>query len=203
MPQSPQAREALPPAEARVGQSSHGAGQANHGAGKTKQSVGEASGDPPTALPPLAQLVAPETACPGQTDESLSARLAGGDDGLHDQLRAQRGGGSRSRPGRAARRLSDDKASDIIGCGEFSHTACGRAFTYWIEQDGYVQPGGCTAAGENIAWGTGELGTVRSILTAWVNSPEHLTNILQPNTTISASVSRSARSTVTPTPMSG
>ena len=31
----------------------------------------------------------------------------------------------------------------------------------------------------DLAWGTGELGTVRSILTAWVNSPEHLANILR------------------------
>jgi uncharacterized protein YkwD len=73
---------------------------------------------------------------------------------------------------------SGDKAGDIIQCGEFSHTACGRPFTYWLEQVGYLQPGGCQQAGENIAWGTAELGTVRSILSAWVHSPDHLENML-------------------------
>ena len=42
---------------------------------------------------------------------------------------------------------SGDKASDIIQCDEFSHTACGRAFTYWLEQDGYLHPGACAAGG--------------------------------------------------------
>jgi uncharacterized protein YkwD len=157
----------------------HRVGQTKHGAGQTKQSVGQASGDPPTALPPLAQLIAPETACPGQTDESLSAASKEATMGCMINFVRSEAGEAGLAPVAPLDDSSDDKASDIIGCGEFSHAACGRAFTYWIEQDGYVQPGGCRAAGENIAWGTGELGTVRSILTAWVNSPEHLANILR------------------------
>jgi uncharacterized protein YkwD len=167
------------PRKHRVGQAKHGAGHGNHGAGKTNQSVGQASVDPPPALPPLAQLIAPETACPGQTDESLSAASQEATMGCMINFVRSEAGEEGLAPVAPLDDSSDDKASDIIGCGEFSHTACGRAFTYWIEQDGYVPPGGCTAAGENIAWGTGELGTVRSILTAWVNSPEHLANILR------------------------
>jgi uncharacterized protein YkwD len=167
------------PRKHRVSQTKHGAGQTDHGAGKTKQSVGQASGEPPRALPPLAQLIAPETACPGQSDESLSAASQEATMGCMINFVRSEAGESGLAPVAPLDDSSDDKANDIIGCGEFSHTACGRAFTYWIEQDGYVQPGGCTAAGENIAWGTGELGTVRSILTAWVNSPEHLANILR------------------------
>jgi hypothetical protein len=34
------------------------------------------------------------------------------------------------------------------------------------------------AAGENIAWGTGDLSTPRSIVQAWMNSPPHRENIL-------------------------
>lgn len=34
------------------------------------------------------------------------------------------------------------------------------------------------AAGENIAWGTGDLATARSIVQAWMNSPPHRENIL-------------------------
>lgn len=144
-------------------------------------SVGQTSDDPSSSsnvLPPLPELIAPETACPGQSDESLPvasqeatmgcminfARSKAGDAGLADVAMLDDSSG--------------DKASDIIQCNDFSHTACGRAFTYWLEQDGYIQPGACQQAGENIAWGTGDLGTVRSILTAWVYSPEHLANMV-------------------------
>ena len=46
-----------------------------------------------------------------------------------------------------------------------------------MQRVGYI-PARCWRAGENIAWGTGELGTVRSIFHAWLHSPEHLANIL-------------------------
>jgi uncharacterized protein YkwD len=35
-----------------------------------------------------------------------------------------------------------------------------------------------TLAGENLAWGTGNLGSVRSIARAWLHSPAHRANIL-------------------------
>ena len=69
------------------------------------------------------------------------------------------------------------KAGDILGCDEFSHEACGREFTYWMERAGYLDAS-CWRAGENIAWGTGRLGTVRSIFDAWMHSPGHRENIL-------------------------
>ena len=34
-------------------------------------------------------------------------------------------------------------------------------------------------AGENLAWGTGSLGTARSIVAAWLASPEHRANLLR------------------------
>ncbi len=40
--------------------------------------------------------------------------------------------------------------------------------------------GRCTALGENIAWGTGRLGTARSIFAAWIRSRGHRANILGP-----------------------
>jgi uncharacterized protein YkwD len=50
-------------------------------------------------------------------------------------------------------RAADRKSGDILRCGEFSHEACGREFTYWMTRFGYR---GCSE-GENIAWGTGTL----------------------------------------------
>ena len=70
-----------------------------------------------------------------------------------------------------------DKARDILDCDSFSHTACGREFTYWMRETGYISAA-CWRVGENLAWGTGEYGTVRSIFRAWMRSPEHRANIL-------------------------
>ena len=61
---------------------------------------------------------------------------------------------------------------DILRCDSFSHYACGRDFTYWMRRVGYFF-GGCWRAGENIAWGSGSLGTVRSIFGAWMHSSGH------------------------------
>ncbi len=72
---------------------------------------------------------------------------------------------------------AEDKSEDILRCDSFSHYACGRGFTYWMQRVGYI-PTRCWSAGENIAWGTGGLGTVRSIFNAWLHSPAHLENIL-------------------------
>jgi uncharacterized protein YkwD len=35
-------------------------------------------------------------------------------------------------------------------------------------------------AGENLAWGSGSYGTARAILWAWMHSPEHRANLLEP-----------------------
>lgn len=70
-----------------------------------------------------------------------------------------------------------EKSEDIISCDSFSHYACGREFTYWIRASGYLSSE-CWRAGENLAWGSGSYGTVRSIFRAWMLSPEHRANIL-------------------------
>lgn len=69
------------------------------------------------------------------------------------------------------------KADDILRCDNFSHFACGRDFTYWMQQTGYTSSQ-CWRAGENLAWGTGSYGTVRAIFRAWMSSSGHRENIL-------------------------
>jgi uncharacterized protein YkwD len=73
-------------------------------------------------------------------------------------------------------RAAERKSADILHCDEFSHEACGREFTYWMTHFGYH---GCQE-GENIAWGSGGLGTPRSIFRAWMHSQGHRENILGP-----------------------
>jgi uncharacterized protein YkwD len=122
--------------------------------------------------------VAPVEACPNQTNTGLSAEeqaatmlcmtnYARGVNGL-GPLRLNR------QLGRAA----TQKSSDILGCDEFSHYACGRDFDFWVQKYGYLK--GCWKVGENIAWGTGSYSTVRSIVTDWLESTEHHENILGP-----------------------
>jgi len=92
---------------------------------------------------------------------------------LVNQERKRRGlkplGAPRTLAGAAAR-----KSADILRCDQFSHEACGREFTHWIERSGY---GGCGWA-ENIAYGTGSFATPRSIFRSWMNSSGHRRNIL-------------------------
>ena len=71
------------------------------------------------------------------------------------------------------------KSADIIRCDQFSHEACSREFTYWFRRVGFFSDP-CWRAAENIAWGTGGFGTVRSIFSAWIHSPDHRENILGP-----------------------
>lgn len=68
------------------------------------------------------------------------------------------------------------KARDVLRCG-FSHSACGRPFDYWINRAGYRSRRG-VATGENIAWGSGALGRVRTIFKAWMHSHGHRSAIL-------------------------
>jgi uncharacterized protein YkwD len=70
-----------------------------------------------------------------------------------------------------------EKGEDLLRCNEFSHTACGREFSFWIRDAGYMSVD-CWRVGENLAWGVDEEGTVGSIFRAWMRSPAHRENIL-------------------------
>lgn len=115
--------------------------------------------------------------CPGADEEGASvavqeqAMLC-----LTNQARHRRGLGKLDDFAKLDR-SADRKSRDIIRCDSFSHEACGRDFTFWMQRVGYI-PSGCWRAGENIAWGTGSYGTVRSIFSAWMHSPGHRENIL-------------------------
>jgi len=125
----------------------------------------------------LSTLVAPPSACPNQTDLADSAAvqeramLC-----MTDFARSHDGLGTLSGVADLAH-SAGKKSGDIIRCDNFSHYACGRQFTYWMQRSGYLAAR-CWRAGENIAWGTGSYSTVRSIFIAWLHSPEHRANLL-------------------------
>jgi uncharacterized protein YkwD len=122
-------------------------------------------------------LIAPPAACPGQ--ENLNAPAEA-------QEQTMRCMTSFARVHAGLAELADspqldvsatEKSGDVLGCDSFSHEACGREFTYWMRQAGYMS-GPCWHVGENLAWGSGDAGTVRAIFRAWMGSPEHRSNIL-------------------------
>lgn len=121
-------------------------------------------------------LIAPTSVCPGQ--EALRGPVAAQSAMLCmvDYARAQTGLAELS-PAPELEQSAADKGGDILRCDSFSHFACGREFTYWMRETGYMSSK-CWRVGENLAWGTGEYGTVRSIFRAWMGSPEHRANIL-------------------------
>jgi uncharacterized protein YkwD len=73
-------------------------------------------------------------------------------------------------------RAADAKSGDIVRCG-FSHSACGRPFSYRVDWAGYHW----TRFGENIAFATGSpQPSARAVFAAWLRSTDHRANILDP-----------------------
>lgn len=124
-------------------------------------------------------LVAPAKKCGGsqQTNTSLTTNtqewvmLC-----MHNYARAKAGRAGFRRSS-MLQTSSDAKTVDMMRCKVLSHVACGRDALYHIKRVGYTNCGSWRA-GENIAWGSGSYGSVRSIMTRWVNSSGHRTNIL-------------------------
>lgn len=125
----------------------------------------------------LQRLMAPTSVCEGQDDASASIAV-------QEQAMRCLGNYARERLGMGSLgeaqdldRSAGDKSGDILRCDSFSHQACGREFTYWMERVGYTSAS-CWRAGENIAWGTGDLGSPRQIFRSWMHSAAHRDNIL-------------------------
>ncbi len=136
-----------------------------------------------SAGPGFDRLLAPAATCPHQNQLTATNKLA-----LRAMLCLTNFARTHSglAPINASAQLAQaaaGKTKDILRCDEFSHEACGREFTYWMERSGYLK-GGCWGAAENIAWGTGRIGTPRAIFRAWLHSSGHRENILGPYTDI-------------------
>ena len=72
-------------------------------------------------------------------------------------------------------------STDMVRRSYFAHTSRGGStFVTRIVKAGYVRRAGAWTLGENLAWGTGELGTARAVQKAWMRSRGHRANILKP-----------------------
>ena len=97
---------------------------------------------------------------------------------LVNQERTSRG----LRPLRVNQRLSKAArrhAEDMVARDYFAHdTQGGGNFVDRIEQAGYVAPHSFPSLGEDLAAGSGDLGSARAIVKSWMESPGHRANIL-------------------------
>jgi uncharacterized protein YkwD len=64
---------------------------------------------------------------------------------------------------------------EMLGANVFQHGAFGSRMAQFNVTG--------RLAGENLAWGTGTLGSARGIVAAWLASPEHRANLLRPSFT--------------------
>jgi uncharacterized protein YkwD len=77
------------------------------------------------------------------------------------------------------RKAARHHASDMAKRGYFSHdSAGGGSFVDRIRSSGYISKSSSPSLGEDLAYGSGTLGSARAIVKAWMASPGHRANIL-------------------------
>jgi uncharacterized protein YkwD len=78
---------------------------------------------------------------------------------------------------------AEGHCQELIADDYFAHVSpSGETPVDRIRETGYIpSPSDGYVIGENLAWGTYQLSTPQSIVSAWFASPEHLANILESN----------------------
>jgi uncharacterized protein YkwD len=67
------------------------------------------------------------------------------------------------------------KGSDIIRCGDFSHTPCGAPFERTFQAAGYRGQ----TTGENLVWGESLARAPRALMDSWLHSTGHRENLFR------------------------
>jgi uncharacterized protein YkwD len=119
--------------------------------------------------------LAPSGACVAADDASAStAQQVRAVTCLVNWARAQRGhsGLARRAP---LQRAAEVKGLRVASCGQLSHTPCGSAVTAAVNAAGYRYGW----FGENLYAGAWGHVTARSVVGAWLASPQHRANILR------------------------
>ncbi|MDT7803349.1 MAG: hypothetical protein QOI78_6782 [Actinomycetota bacterium] len=119
--------------------------------------------------------------CPGADEAPTASNLAAVSDAslcLLNGERTARGLGALT-ANLVLARVALAHSREMVASGTFSHDSPdGTAFDERILDAGYRSLDTGVAVGENIAWGSGSLATPRQIVTAWMASPGHRSNIL-------------------------
>jgi uncharacterized protein YkwD len=76
------------------------------------------------------------------------------------------------------RRAAQGHSNDMVARNYFAHTSpTGSTLAYRIMHSTF-QTYGAWWAGENLAWGTGTIGSPRNVIRMWLASPEHRSILL-------------------------
>jgi len=120
--------------------------------------------------------LAPTAACKGSSDPAATPAVqARAISCLVNWARARdRHGRLTQRP--ALRRAAALKGRGVASCGQFSHTPCGANATAAVRASGYRY----STFGENLFAGTWGQVSARDVVTAWLQSPPHRANVLDP-----------------------
>ena len=111
-------------------------------------------------------LLAPESACPGQLTVGASRSVqAAAMFCLHEYARGLLGLESHRLPG--LNRSAKAKSKAVMRCQQLNH-ACGR----------FGAPRACGRVSENLAYGSRSLGTPRQMMLQWLQSDHHRSNLL-------------------------
>jgi uncharacterized protein YkwD len=98
---------------------------------------------------------------------------------LHNQIRAANDMPA-LRENKRLRKAALGHSRDMVKDGFFEHTTPeGTTMVDRILRAKYVREDEGWALGENLAWGTGSLGTPRGAVDAWMGSPGHRANVLK------------------------
>jgi uncharacterized protein YkwD len=105
----------------------------------------------------------------------LAASLSRPERSLLDQInRVRMEHGLRPlRPDARLERAARFHSREMLGSDAFTHGAFAARMVQFAVTGRF--------AGENLAWGTGNLATPRAIVAAWLHSPEHRANLLRPS----------------------
>jgi uncharacterized protein YkwD len=86
------------------------------------------------------------------------------------------------RPNRRLRQAALGHDRDMVSQNFFDHTSpSGSTPIARVRATGYLAGARGYAIGENIGWATGSYATPAAMVQAWMNSPEHRANILDPS----------------------
>jgi uncharacterized protein YkwD len=98
---------------------------------------------------------------------------------LHNEVR-DAAGLSRLRENAKLRKAALGHSRKMVQSRFFEHTTpTGVTMVDRIMRSRYVRGNEAWSLGENLAWGTGSLGTPRGAVQAWLDSPGHRANILR------------------------
>jgi len=120
--------------------------------------------------------LAPESACPSASDATASPAVQ--TRAIACMLNWARAQDRRARLVRrpALQRAAALKGERVASCGQFSHTPCGAAVTAAVRASGYRY----ATFGENLFAGTSGQVSARDVVAAWLQSPPHRANVLNP-----------------------